>query len=71
VSLEDSDGAQGNLGSLIDGLLVVGLEAEQRAVPSTETGQKLTVGEGQPADDGSIVLLGLAKEGGLLVLGGD
>lgn len=29
------------------------------------------VGEGHPAEDAGVVLLGLAKKGGLLVLGGD
>ena len=29
------------------------------------------VGEGHPSDDGGVVLLGLAKEAGLLVLRGD
>lgn len=71
VGLESTNGLQGDLGDLIGGLLVVGLKAEEGAVPGTETGQKLTVGEGEPADDGSIVLLGLTKEGSLLVLGGD
>jgi hypothetical protein len=71
VLLKGSDGLQGSLGSLIDGLLVVGLESEERTVPGTELGEDLRVGEGQPAEDRSIVLLGLAEEGGLLVLGGD
>lgn len=71
VGLEGSDGLEGNLGGLIDSLLVVGIETEQGAVPATELGQNLGVGEGQPAEDGSVVLLGLAEEGSLLVLGGD
>ena len=70
VLLEDGGGLQSSLGSLINGLLVVAVKAEERAVPATEAGQELAVGEGHPADNGGIVLLGLAKEGGLLVLGG-
>jgi hypothetical protein len=71
VSLEGSNGLEGSLGGVIDVLLVVGVETHQGAVPGTELGQDLSVGEGQPAEDGSVVLLGLAEEGGLLVLGGD
>lgn len=71
VSLEGREGLQGALGGLVDSLLVVGTEAEERTVPSTEFGEDLLVGEGQPTDNGSIVLLGLAEESSLLVLGGD
>jgi hypothetical protein len=71
VSLKRSDGLQGSLGSLVDGLLVVAIESEEGTVPGTELGEDLSVGEGQPAEDGSVVLLGLAEESGLLVLGGD
>lgn len=71
VLLEDGTGLQGNLGGLIDGLLVVAVEAEERAVPSSKLQDELAVGKGHPADNGSIVLLGLAEESGLLVLGGD
>lgn len=71
VSLENRDVLQGNLRGLLNILLVVGVLADQGAVPSTEAGEELRVGIGQPAEDGSIVLLGLAQEGGLLVLGGD
>lgn len=71
VSLKGSDGLQGSLGSLVDVLLVVAIESEKGTVPGTELGEDLSVGEGQPAKDGSVVLLGLAEESGLLVLGGD
>ena len=71
VLLKDGNGLQSSLGDLVDGLLVVGVEAEERAVPATELDEQLAVGEGHPANDGGIVLLGLAKKGGLLVLGGD
>lgn len=71
VSLKRSDGLHGSLSGLVGGLLVVGLETEEGTVPGTELGEDLSVGEGQPAEDGSVVLLGLAEESGLLVLGGD
>lgn len=71
VGLEGSDGLQGSLGGLVDGLLVVGIETDEGTVPGTELGEDLSVGEGQPAEDGSVVLLGLSEESGLLVLGGD
>lgn len=70
VRLKDSQVLQGDLGDIVDGLLVVGVEAEERAVPGTEAGENLAVGEGHPANNGSVVLLGLAEESGLLVLGG-
>lgn len=70
VVLENSKGVVGSLDSLIDNLLVVALEAQEGAVPASKAGENLAVGERHPADDGSVVLLGLAKEGGLLVLGG-
>lgn len=71
VSLKDSDLGDSDLGGLIDGLLVVAIETEERAVPGSEAGDDLAVGEGHPAHDGGIVLLGLAEKSGLLVLGGD
>lgn len=71
VSLEGGDGLQGNLGGLIDSLLVVTIQTQQRTVPGTELGENLGVDEGQPAEDGSVILLGLAEKGGLLVLGGN
>lgn len=71
VLLEDGRDLHGSLGGLIDGLLVVAVEAEERAVPSRKLRDEIAVGKGHPADNGSIVLLGLAEESGLLVLGGD
>lgn len=70
VGLKGGNGLQSSLGGIIDDLLVVAVEAEERTVPSTEAGEDLAVGEGHPADNGSIVLLGLTQKGGLLVLGG-
>lgn len=71
VSLEGRDDLEGALGGLIDSLLVVTIKTQQRAVPGTELRQNLSVHEGHPAKDGSVVLLGLAEKGGLLILGGD
>lgn len=69
VRLEDSDVLQGSLGSLIDILLVVAVQAHEGTVPAAEARQNLSVDKGQPTEDGSIVLLGLTQEGSLLVLG--
>lgn len=69
VRLEDSDALQGSLGSLVDILLVVAVQAHEGTVPATEARQNLSVDKGQPTEDGSIVLLGLTQEGSLLVLG--
>lgn len=69
VRLEDSDVLQGSLGSFVDILLVVAVQAHEGTVPATEARQNLSVDKGQPTEDGSIVLLGLTQEGGLLVLG--
>lgn len=69
VRLEDSDVLQGSLGSLVDILLVVAVQAHEGTVPATEARKNLSVDKRQPTEDGSIVLLGLTQEGGLLVLG--
>ena len=69
VRLEDTGGLQSSLGSLVDVLLVIAVEAKERTVPTTEAGQILSVDEGQPAEDGSVVLFGLTQKSGLLVLG--
>jgi hypothetical protein len=71
VVLEGTDGLGGGLLGILDGLFVVGVTANQRAEPATEGGEDLSVGKGHPSEDGSVVLLGLAEESGLLVLGGD
>lgn len=70
VALEGGNVLQRDLGGLLNGLLVVGIHAQEGAVPGGEAGQELRVGEGHPAEDRRIVLLGLAQKGGLLVLGG-
>lgn len=71
VGLENSDGLEGLLLGSVDVLLVVGVTSDQGAEPGTEVGKNLSVGEGHPLQDGSVVLLGLSEKGGLLVLGGD
>lgn len=70
VGVENASVLQSSLGSILDVLLVVAVKTQQRAEPGTEAGEELGVGEGQPTKDGSVVLLGLTQEGGLLVLGG-
>jgi hypothetical protein len=59
---------KGCLLRVLDVLLVVGVTAENRTVPATEGEENLRVGIRHPSQDGSIVLLGLAQKGGLLVL---
>lgn len=71
VVLEDLDIGSGGLEVVVDALLVVGVTADQRAEGATESGEDLGVGEGHPAEDAGVVLLGLTEKGGLLVLGGD
>lgn len=70
VGVKNASVLHSSLGSILDVLLVVAVKTQERAVPGTEAGDDLGVGERQPTEDGSIVLLGLAQEGGLLVLGG-
>jgi hypothetical protein len=71
VLLEHTDSLEGGSCRVLDALLVVRLEALDGAEPATDLGEDLLVGEGQPLQDGGIVLLGLAEERRLLVLGGD
>lgn len=71
VVLEDLDVGSGSLEVVVDALLVVGVTADQRTERGAEGREDLGVGEGHPAEDAGVVLLGLAKKGGLLVLGGD
>jgi len=71
VVFEDLHGLIGGLLAVIDVLLVVGVATGQRAEPATQTEKDLGVGERDPAEDGGVVLLGLAEEGRLLVLGRD
>jgi len=63
--------ALGVLLAVVDVLLVVRVTANQGAKPGTESGQALGVGEGHPAEDGGVVLLGLAEQSGLFILRGD
>jgi len=70
VGVEDAELLQGSLGSIVNTLLVVAIEAKERAEPRAEADKELGVGEGQPPEDGSVVLLGLAEESSLLVLRG-
>lgn len=71
VSLQDLESSAGCSGVVLDGLLVVGGSTSKREVPGAKAADEVGVGERHPAKDGSIILLGGAQEGGLLVLGGD
>jgi hypothetical protein len=71
VVLEDLGVSLGGLEVVVDALLVVGVTADQRTESTAKTREKVGVGEGHPAEDAGVVLLGLAEKGGLLVLGGD
>lgn len=71
VLLEDLDGLEGSSLALLNSLLVVRGTADEGEEPASKLGEDLGVGKGHPAEDGGVVLLGLAEEGGLLVLGGD
>ena len=71
VLLNNGEVLLGSLDGIVDVLLVVGRITLEGGEPSNEGGEDLRVEEGHPLQDGSIVLLGLAKESGLLVLGGD
>lgn len=71
VLLNNLDSLGGGLGGVVDVLLVVGGVSEEGAVPRGQGAEDLLVEEGEPLQDGSVVLLSLAKESGLLVLGGN
>ena len=68
VSLEDIIDSEGLLGSLLNGLLVIGVKSLEGTEPASNDGDQFLVGKGHPPEDGGIVLLGLAKEGGLFIL---
>lgn len=68
VLLEDLDVGLGRLLCVVHALLVVWVLADQRTEPGSELGKELSVGERHPAQDGGVVLLGLAEKAGLLVL---
>ena len=59
------------LHAIFDVLLVVRVAADEWAEPACEFREEFLVGEREPAKDRGIVLLRLAEEGGLFVLGGD
>ena len=71
VLLDNGEVLLGSLDGIVDVLLVVGRLTLEGSEPSNEGGEDLRVEEGHPLQDGSIVLLGLAKKSGLLVLGSD
>lgn len=92
VLLNGGKGLRGSLGSVVDSLLVVGVTADQRAIPLAHVRENLSlcrfvsvsavtcgrrsvietyVEVAHPLQDGGIILLGLAEQSGLLVLGLD
>lgn len=71
VLLDHGNGLSGSLLGVLNALLVVGVTAKEGTEPSAERGEDLGVEVRHPLQDGGIVLLGLAEESGLLVLGGD
>ena len=71
VVVENAGGFEGGVEGIGDDLFVIGVSADEGAEGGREGGGDLVVGEGHPADDAGVVLLGFAKEGGLLVLGCD
>jgi hypothetical protein len=68
---DDVDGLEGGCLGVLDRLLVVGCKALDGAEPVSEIGEDFLVGEGEPFEDGGVVLLGFAEEGCLFVLGCD
>lgn len=68
MALKNGNGLEGLLSGGIDVLLVVLVTANEGAEPATKCGEDLRVGIRKPLEDGGIVLLGLAKESGLLIL---
>ena len=66
--IEDRHGFKGIFAGFVNILFVVRVAADEWAEPASEGWQDLMVGEGHPADDGSIILLGLAEKTGFLIL---
>lgn len=71
VILQDLDGIKGSLLCIVDRLLVVRFLPNEGTEPSRKIWEDLAVGEGEPSDDRSVILLCLAEESGLFVLRGD
>lgn len=71
VGLDDRDNLENILLGIIYGLLVVWAASLERAEPVAKAWENLGVEERHPLQDRGVVLLGLAKKGGLLVLGCD
>ena len=68
VFVEDRNGFEGLFASFVNVLFVVRFTAGQWEEPASKGGEDLVVGEGHPADDGGIILLGLAEKAGFLIL---
>lgn len=68
VFIEDRHGFEGTFASFVNVLFVVRIAAYEWAEPASKGWEDFGVGEGHPADDGGIILLGLAEKAGFLVL---
>jgi hypothetical protein len=71
VLFEGMNGFLGGFGMIVDTLLVVRVSSNQWPEPTSELRKDLCIGIRHPAKDGDIVLLRLAEESGLLILGCD
>jgi hypothetical protein len=71
VGLDNRDNLKNLLLGILNVLLVVWDTSLERLEPVAKAWENLGVEERHPLQDRGIVLLGLAKKGGLLVLGGD
>jgi hypothetical protein len=71
VCLDNRDNLENLLLGILNALLVVWDTSLERLEPAAKAWENLRVEERHPLQDRGIVLLGLAKKGGLLVLGGD
>ena len=68
VFIEDRHCFDGFFAGFVNVLLVVRVAADEWAEPASEGWEDLMVGEGHPADDGGIILLGLAEKTSFLIL---
>ena len=66
--IEDRHGFKGVFAGFVNVLFVVRVAADEWAEPASEGWENLMVGEGHPADDGGVILLGFAEKAGFLIL---
>ena len=68
VFTKDRHGFKGSFAGFVNILFVVRVAADEWAEPASEGWEDLVIGEGHPADDGGIILLGLTEKIGFLIL---